>query len=133
MARPLFEEILQICIVLFIISIFASFCMSNIFTLIDIEILKIQDISVQRFAFVIVLFCQLLVTVFIYLMIDIFLFHIKSIRAFTKNSNMSLGQLHAAEYCIHIILILVLIEMNSSLMTEIKYVRKFMTLTKTAD
>jgi len=120
------EEVFQICGILYIVSIFSSFCISNIFNLIDKKLLEIEDINLQRFAFVAVLFCQLLLTVFVYLFLDIFLFHIKSIRSFFRKNKVSLGELHSAEYCIHIILILVLIEMNESLMYEIDYIRKFM-------
>jgi hypothetical protein len=122
------EEMIQICIILFTTSLAVSFCTSNIFTLVDNEILKIEDIYLQRFSMVMILFCQLLLTAIIYLFIDTFLFKIKSLRSLLTHKDGTLGQLHAAEYCIHIVLILVLIEMNASLMFEIEYVRDFMVL-----
>jgi hypothetical protein len=118
------EAMLQICLILFIVCMFSSFCTSNLFTLVDNEIMKIENMEVRVFSLVASLFCQLVVTAIVYLFIDTFLFKIKSV----SHKNMSIGELHAAEYCIHIVLILILIEMNSSLMFEIEYVRNYITL-----
>jgi magnesium-transporting ATPase (P-type) len=114
-------EILQICIILFIFSFFASFCLSNFFGLMDNEIDKIEDKSSKNTAIVFLTFFQLFITCIVYFSADMLLNYIKpwkeTFRKFTgqKYVDIKLGQLNTAEYGLHIILIILLIEMNSSL------------------
>ena len=126
------EDIIQICFVLFLISMLATFGMTNIFGLIDAEIVKIENKSLQKFTITIVLFIQLVVTSIIYLLIDKYLHKIKNIRSIMGSTklrdSMSLGQSSTAEYCIHIVLILFLIKINSSLAFEMSYVSKYLNI-----
>lgn len=130
--RRTFEEIIQICFVLFIISMFATFVMSNIFSLIDRELMKIENINLQRTAVTLVLFIQLVVTAIIYLYIESFLYKIKTIRSLLGSTKardrISLGESTTTEYCIHIVLLLFLIKMNSSLAFEMYYVSDYLLL-----
>ncbi len=129
------EEILQLCFVLFIISMFITFCMSNLFGLIDSKIMMIENIDIQRTTITLTLFIQLVITSIIYLLIDKFLYRIKTIRSLLGShkirDSISLGDSHTAEYCIHIVLILFLIKMNSSLTFEMTYVSNYLTLVDT--
>ena len=133
-----FFEIFQICIILFVVSIFVAFCLSNIFIRLDEEIDKITDKSSRNAAIVFITFVQLFITAIAYCLADGLLHSIrpweeiiKDVTArkigitgsitggytsgYTDFSGITLGELNVANYGIHIVLILLLLEMNTSL------------------
>ena len=105
--------------------------MANFFGLIDKEIDKIQDKSSKNTAVVFITFVQLFLTCLIYFSADILLNFIKpwreTIRKFLGKgyAPVTLGQLNTAEYGLHIILIILLIEMNSSLQKNLHKMADF--------
>lgn len=111
-------EILQICVILFLIALFVSFVLTNIFTKIDDEIAKIQDKDTKNFCIILITFIQLCLTTVIYFYVEKYLHHIKlwkSLIKDLKHTKMYIADLDTFKYATHIVLIIVLIEMNSSL------------------
>lgn len=117
-------ELFQLSIILFFSAFFASFIISNFFHyVIDVHVDKIEDRDSKNIAIIFVTLFELFITAFAYLLID------KMIRSLTpwndlikiyKNNHLSiskrnLGELTVTDYGIHIILIVMLLEMNSSL------------------
>lgn len=133
-----FYEIFQICIILFVVSVFVAFCISNIFIRADEEIDKITDKSSKNAAIIAITFLQLFITAIAYCLADELLHHIrpweeiaKDIRRMTRksvesasavvrtSSSTTLGELNIANYGIHIVLLLLLLEMNTSLQNNL--------------
>ena len=137
-------EIVQLCLVLFGLSMFVSFVISNFFTwVIDPKIDEISDDNERNVAIVFSTFFQLIVTAIAYFLIDTLLYKItpwfdwfdlfkwnkssnkcavgpgttvkSKLGCLVKPTKRNLKQLETVDYAIHIVLIIMLIEMNASL------------------
>lgn len=147
-------EILQLSVILFFCSLFASFVISSIFTKIDEAVDKIEDSDSRKTAIFFVTFFQLFVTAVAYFLIDTLLSKItpwidiygtyqysklkkKCITPLdfeskwcTKPKKRSLKQLGTVDYGIHIVLIILLVEMNSSLKKNLHEIACIMSMKK---
>ena len=113
-------EIFQISLILFISALIASFIMSNIFTKLDTVIDENLDYdstgyTITKFTEV---FLQLFLTTILYFYLEEMLYYIPSISSFIKSSY---TPYKTAKYAIHIVMIVVLVELNTSLKHGIHY------------
>jgi hypothetical protein len=124
-------ELLQVCLILFLIALFVSYALSNIFTLIDKEIDKVDNIDTKNFCIILTTFTQLCITTIIYFYVEKNLHRVKLWKMLIKDlkRDMYIADLDTFRYAIHIVLIIVLIEMNSSLKSNLHYIGQLL-LTK---
>lgn len=117
-------EILQMSVIMFLLSLGAAFVISNIFTPLDREVEKLSgNKSLYDFVKILVVFIQLVVTALAYYFIDIILHWFPSISAVIS----SRYETHKVmEYGIHVILIIILVETNSSLYNGLHDLGKIM-------
>ena len=123
------SEILQICLILFITAMFFSFVLTNIFTLIDEQIAVIENKDTKNFCIILVTFIQLFITTIFYFYIESFLHKIrlwkhiiKSMYSNRKKYKLSIADLKAFSFASHIVLIIVLIDMNKSLKKNFEHI-----------
>ena len=109
--------------------------MSNLFDSANKEIEQIQDRRSKNTAIVFITFLQLFITCIIYLFVDNLLNYIRPWKELVKkffgykHHNYRLGDLNTSEYGLHIILIILLIEMNSSLKHNLHSMAEFINIT----
>ncbi len=118
-------EIFQICIILFLIALFVSFCLSNLFGLIDNKIKEIENKDLKNFSIILNTFIQLCITTIIYFYVEKNLHHIRLWKTLLKNvkKKLYIADLETFKYATHIVLIIVLIEMNYSLKYNLYYIK----------
>ena len=124
-------EIVQLCIILFSISIFVSFSLSNIFSYADIEINKIDRTEYKDLSVILITLLQLIITTICYFYIEKLLHHLHAWKSLNKDmkKQMSITDLQVFKYASHIVLIIVLIEMNYSLKNNLHYIGNMLNLT----
>lgn len=122
---------------------FVSWGLSGVFKFANEDIEDIEDEKSRNFCWVLVAFFHLFLVCIIYFMIDQFLLHNidvpKVFRVFKLNKEVgpvvninqksisatqreTFGTIPTTEYVFHIVLIIILIEMNSSLVDELHHV-----------
>lgn len=149
-------EIVQLCLVLFGLALFSSFLISNFFTwVVDPKIQEIENSNERNTAIVFSTFFELVVTAIAYFLIDSLLYRItpwidwfdlftwnksvnkckvgpnsikSKLKCDTKPTKRNLKQLETVDYAVHIVLIIMLIEMNSSLNKNLHKISCMMTL-----
>ena len=114
-------EMFQLSITLFLVALLVSFILSNIFNLLDKEMKKAKEnneISKNAYTTLkaIEVFFQLFIVVVAYYYIEEFLYKIPSIAGVIKDAYNSFK---TARHAIHLIMIVILIEFNSSLQYNI--------------
>lgn len=125
---PEIVEIFQYSFILFIVSMIASFLISTVFTELDKAVDKALDddhtntyISVKFFE----TFLQLFVTAVVYFYVEKTVYLFPSIASKLYRSYESWKSI---SYVIHIVLIVTLIEMNSSLVSGLHFIAKTLTV-----
>ena len=128
-----------VSLILYIYAILVCFVFSRIFKPIDDSIEEIENEGTRKFSWILIAFVQLVMSAIAYFFIDQFFLHniyipkkhsilkhnpkegVFNINLKSISSKMSetLGTLPTTEYAFHIILIVMLIEMNSSLTKEL--------------
>ena len=114
-------EILQLSFILFLCALFTAFCMSNLFGLLDEEMKKsLEDHKISHkiydFSKTLEVFLQLFLTAIAYYYIEEFLYYIPSISKYIKDTY---KEYKTARHVLHIVTIVILIELNSSLQYNI--------------
>ena len=114
-------EMFQLSLTLFLIALFVSFILSNLFNLLDKEMKKSkEDGTLNKSQYTVLktveVFIQLFVVVIAYFYIEKFLYLIPSLAGWIKEAYKSF---RTARHAIHIIMIVILIEFNSSLQYNI--------------
>lgn len=120
-------EIIQIGTLLFFFAIFASFIISLIFTEFDKAIDKIEDDNWKTICKFIELYIQLIVTAIAYFYIEKLIYIFPS---FASKINKNYPTFKSTNYVIHIVLIILLIEMNESLVSGLHYVSNRVNITR---
>jgi len=143
------SELFQLSVVLFLSSLLAAFIISNFFHhVIDVHIDKLEDNTTDKNAAIIFnTFFQLLVTAIAYWIIDHMIHNMQPwndlVKAFRLKKKgitalgyspglykRNMGSLAITDYGIHIVLIIILVEMNASLMHNLHQVQKIMAVSK---
>jgi len=106
-------EIIQISIILFVMSMFVSFIMSNVFTKFD-EFIIYQEYSdfVYTFIKIIEVLTQLIIITIAYFYLEKILYKIPSISGFVNSKYESYV---TAKHAMHVVIIISLIELNNSI------------------
>lgn len=123
-------EIIQIGTILFVSAAVVGFLFSLLFTELDkvIEKKVPEDYEKTKFAIKFVeLFVQLLVTAVAYFYLEKFIYIFPSI---SKKINKNYVSYKSVNYVIHIVLIVLLLELNHSLVENVHYISKEMQINK---
>ena len=123
-------EIFQLSLTLFLTAILVSFGFSNLFYLLDKEMDKARqkgDLTDNGYhiAKAAEVFLQLFMIVVAYYYIEVFLYKIPSVAGWLKDAYQSFK---TARHAIHIVMIVILIEFNSSLQHNIHIVGDSITI-----
>lgn len=113
-------EIIQIGTILFLFAMLGSFVISLIFTEIDKKVDEIDDGGTKTLVIFTETYIQLLITAIAYFYIEKIIYWFPSIASIL---NRRYETYKSVNYVIHIILIIVLIEMNASLQKGVHYLQ----------
>ena len=121
-------EIFQLCFILFFCAMLGSFILTLIFTEFDKAVDHYEEEDPTSFTVIkfVETFIQLFLTAVFYFYIEKIIYIFPSL---AKKLNSKYESFKVAGYVIHIVLILVLIEMNQSLVNNIHFIAKKINIT----
>ena len=120
-------EIVQLGTLLFFLAIFASFIISIVFTEFDNALDKMEDKNLETFWKFVEVYLQLIVTAIAYFYIEKIVYIFPSV---SSKLSKNYPAYKSTNYVIHIVLIILLIEMNESLVDSLHFISKKVNITR---